>query len=48
MMDGYYAIITNDDKSTPNEIISQYKELVKIEEGFRILKTDLEGRPVYV
>jgi transposase len=22
--------------------------LVKIEEGFRILKTDLEGRPVYV
>jgi hypothetical protein len=47
-LDGYYAIITNDYTSTPQEIISKYKELVRIEETFRVTKTDLEGRPVYV
>jgi hypothetical protein len=47
-MDGYYSIITNDWDSTPEEIIAKYKGLIKIEECFRITKTDLEGRPIYV
>jgi transposase len=47
-MDGYYAIVTNDFDSPISKIIEEYKQLVKIEECFRITKTDLEGRPVYV
>jgi transposase len=47
-MDGYYAIITNDYDSTPIEIIQKYKELWKIEEIFKVTKSNLEGRPVYV
>jgi len=30
------------------EVISKYRGLWKIEESFRVLKSDLEGRPVYV
>jgi transposase len=47
-MDGYYAIITNDFASPISKIIEEYKQLVKIEECFRITKSDLQGRPVYV
>jgi hypothetical protein len=47
-MDGYYAIITSDYDSTPIEIIQKYKELRKIEEIFKVTKSDLDGRPVYV
>jgi transposase len=47
-LDGYYSIITNDLSLTPMEIISIYHGLFKIEESFKVTKTDLEGRPVYV
>jgi transposase len=47
-MDGYYSIITNDWESTPEQIIEKYKGLSKIEETFRVTKSDLEGRPIYV
>lgn len=47
-LDGYYAIITNELTLSAQEIISKYRGLSKIEESFRVMKTDLEARPVYV
>jgi transposase len=47
-LDGYYAIVTNDLALTPFEIIDHYRQLSVIEDSFRVTKTDLEGRPVYV
>ncbi|MDI6453805.1 IS1634 family transposase [Peloplasma aerotolerans] len=47
-LDGYYAIVTNDLDLTPFEIIDHYRQLSVIEDSFRVTKTDLEGRPVYV
>ena len=47
-LDGYYAIVTNDLELTPFEIIDHYRQLSVIEDSFRVTKTDLEGRPVYV
>ena len=47
-LDGYYAIVTNDLTLTPFEIIDHYRQLSVIEDSFRVTKTDLEGRPVYV
>lgn len=47
-LDGYYAIITSETHLSNEEIIEKYRGLTKIEESFRIVKSDLEGRPVYV
>lgn len=47
-LDGYYVIITNELAYTPQEILERYRGLWRIEESFKILKSDLEGRPVYV
>jgi len=47
-LDGYYCIVTNDLSLEPLDIIRHYHELSKIEESFRVTKSDLEGRPVYV
>lgn len=47
-LDGYYAIITSEYKEKPDRIIEIYRGLWKIEESFRITKSDLEARPVYV
>jgi transposase len=41
-------LITNDFDSSKEEIIQKYRGLIKIEETFRVIKSDLEGRPVYV
>ena len=46
--DGYYAVITNNLALTTEEVTTIYHGLWKIEESFRVLKTDLEARPVYV
>jgi len=46
--DGYYAIITNNERYTTEQAASIYGGLWKIEESFRVLKTDLKARPVYV
>ncbi|MDP3486665.1 MAG: IS1634 family transposase [Bacillota bacterium] len=46
--DGYYAIITNNLTLNTEEASSIYGGLWKIEESFRVLKTDLKARPVYV
>ena len=48
MFDGYYAIITNN-LEWDSEVVSEiYRGLWKIEESFRILKTDMQACPVYV
>jgi len=47
-LDGYYAILTSEYKETADRIIEMYRGLWKIEESFRITKSDLEARPVYV
>ena len=47
-LDGYYAIVTSDIKKPMSDIIANYRELHKIEESFKVIKSDLEGRPVYV
>jgi len=47
-LDGYYTIVTSELDLSNEEVIKKYRGLWKIEESFRVLKTDLEGRPVYV
>jgi len=47
-LDGYYVIITSEYKETSDRIIEMYRGLWKIEESFRITKSDLEARPVFV
>lgn len=47
-LDGYYVIVTSEYKETSDRIIDMYRGLWKIEESFRITKSDLEARPVYV
>ncbi len=46
--DGYYAIITSELDMPDHEIAKAYHELWEIEHSFRITKTDLKARPVYV
>lgn len=46
--DGYYAIITSELDKSDSEIIDIYRGLWKIEESFKITKSNLETRPVYV
>ena len=46
--DGYYAVITDNAELTSDQVMELYGTQWKIEECFRILKTDLEARPVRV
>lgn len=46
--DGYYSIVTSELDMPDGEIIEKYKGLWKIEETFRITKSQLKTRPVYV
>ncbi len=46
--DGYYGIETSELSLSASEIIEIYHGLWKIEESFRVLKTDLEARPCFV
>jgi transposase len=48
LYDGYYAIATNEDSITAEEALSAYHNLYKIEESFRIMKSTLEVKPVFV
>lgn len=47
-LDGYYAIVTSEYEETDDRIIEIYRGLWKIEESFRVTKSDLEARPVFV
>ena len=44
---GYFYIITNKMEMDPADVMSAYTSLYKIEESFRILKTNLKARPVH-
>lgn len=46
--DGYYAIVTSELHMSPFEVIDTYRGLWEIEETFKITKSDLETRPVWV
>lgn len=46
--DGYYAIITSETKMPDHEVAKAYHGLWEIERSFRITKTNLESRPVYL
>ena len=46
--DGYYAVVTDRLDLSTEEVMGIYRGQWKIEESFRILKTDLKARPVFV
>ena len=45
---GFYSIFTSEIETDDREIINKYHGLSRIEDSFRIIKKDLEGRPIYV
>ena len=47
-LDGYYALVTSELDMPNEEIIERYRNLWKTEDSFKVLKSNLEGRPVYV
>ncbi len=47
-LDGYYIIVTSEYKESDDKIIDIYRGLWRIEESFRVTKSDLEARPVFV
>ena len=46
--DGYYLIVTSRTDWSDGEIIEAYRGLWQIEESFKVTKSDIEARPVYV
>lgn len=46
--DGYYAIITSELDMPDHEVVKAYHGLWEIEHSFKITKSDLESRPVFV
>ncbi len=46
--DGYYVIVTSELKMPNHEILDAYRNLWKIEETFKITKSELKTRPVYL
>jgi transposase len=47
-LDGYYVLVTSEYEKSASEIIKIYRGLWKIEESFKVTKSDLESRPVFV
>lgn len=45
---GFYQIITSEINMSVPEVIEKYHGLTRIEDQFRVMKSDLETRPVYV
>jgi transposase len=45
---GYYTLLTSELETPEREIIDKYHGLSRIEDSFRVIKSDLEGRPVHV
>lgn len=46
--DGYYSIVTSELQMSDTEMRAAYRGLSRIEETFKISKSDLEARPIYV
>lgn len=47
-LDGYYLLLTSEMDTPDDKIIDIYRGLWRIEESFKITKSELEARPVYV
>lgn len=47
-LDGYYLLLTSEMDTPDDRIIDIYRGLWRIEESFKITKSELEDRPVYV
>lgn len=47
-LDGYYMLLTSEMETPDDKIIDMYRGLWRIEESFKITKSELEARPVYV
>ena len=45
---GYYQIVTSELTMDAQEVIDKYHGLTQIEDQFRIMKGDLNTRPLYV
>lgn len=45
---GWYSIVTSETNMTENEIIDTYGNLVQIEDQFRVMKSTLDTRPLFV
>ncbi|MBO4229377.1 MAG: IS1634 family transposase [Clostridia bacterium] len=45
---GYYQIVSSELTMPPREIIDKYHGLTQIEDQFRVMKGELETRPIYV
>lgn len=45
---GFYQIVTSEINMPPLEAIEKYHGLSRIEDQFRVMKSDLETRPIYV
>lgn len=46
--DGYYCIVTSEQDMDDGEVIDAYRGLWRIEESFRVVKGEMDARPVYV
>lgn len=47
-LDGYYVLLTSETEKKDDEIIDIYRGLWRIEESFKVTKSALEARPVFV
>lgn len=47
MWDGYHAIETNDPTLSSEQLLGIYRQLWRIEQSFRVMKSTLETRPVF-
>jgi transposase len=45
---GYYTVMTSEIEMADHDVIDKYHGLSRIEAAFRIIKSDLEARPVFV
>jgi transposase len=48
MFAGYNLLVTSEVEMTDQDIYSTYHNLWRIEESFKIMKSDLDARPVYL
>ena len=47
-LDGYYSIVTSEENLSDLELRNIYKGLAKIEETFKITKSEFDARPIHV
>ena len=47
-LDGFYCIVTSETDMAVPEVLERYAGLWRIEESFRVIKSELKGRPIFV